>query len=223
MTIESPGAVLRGTYLSVEQNENPIYGSWSNQQIMGIYPCRITATEAADGDIRFVDALGCAGVFRRGGLAIHVSGRDLYGNDDYIPGRIRAMAIDEVAWPPHARNKPSGLGCHAPEPAVIVYPGADVIKWAHHAHYSDARYFWTLEGIWKATLNSKNFTPRDLCDLHDLSYPNSYTKYGSIQARSARRILEAVVGASNHGIEGQPVLLRGPGRWAYHWFTGGTQ
>lgn len=218
MNKPSPGAMMRGTILSVEPSQDPVYGSWPKQQIMGIYPCTITATEAADGDIRFVDALGCSGVFRRGGLAIHVSGKDLFGHDDDA-GRIRAMAIHEVHWPPHARNKPSGLGCHVPEAAVIVSADPDSRVWGHHAHYSDTRYFWTLEGIWKATANAKAFTPRDLCHLHDLSYPKSYTKYGAIQERSARRLLDAAVGASNHGIDGQPVLLRGPGRWAYHWFT----
>lgn len=214
----SPGAMMRGTILSVEPGQNRVYGSWENQQVMGIHPCTVEAVEAPNGDERFEDALGQRGAFRRGGLAIHVSGKDDFGSPTG-PGWIRAMAMHQIHWPPHARNIPSGLGCREPEPAVIV-TSASRLDWQHHAHYDRTLYLWTLEGIWRATRDLREFTPRDLCDHHNIKFQcRSYTKYDKTQEVSARRLLEGALAVSNHGIAGQPVLEHA-GRWAYRWRGG---
>lgn len=208
MAKQSPVTITRGSYFTADSLS--CYGEWFNQVILGD-GCTIRAKEAPDGDMHFVDALNQPGVFRRGGIAIHVSGFDVFG-DKAQPGRIRAMAMYAVTWN-RVGHHPSGLGCREQEPAVIVADGAATEKaWSHHVLYGSPRYFWTLEGIYHAFRDTGNFTPEDVVAVANLEG----RKLDKQHERSARLMLEACVDASNHGIPDAQALRRF-GRWGYTW------
>ena len=217
---------LSDPYLSIYRpppGRPRVFGVFENQQIMG-YKCSIKCEQAEDGDERFIDMLGMAGVFRVGGMAIHISGLNSYG---YPVGAriINAIGIYEIVWPgdgkkPHEPNSSfGGLGCDGPEPTIIT--GGEM----KHAMWSACDYFVTLEGVYRWGRGLQEFTPKDICVAIDKRQRrNTWDRLAesSQHTRAVRRLLEESVGLSNHNIPtvsgkvGSTEIQR-VGRWAYRW------
>jgi len=92
----TPFAIERGSYYGVQAGQDPVYGAWPDQCILGLR-CTIRAEEMPSGDLRAMDALRVPGSFRRGGMAMHVSGRDKFDGHTG-PGFIRALAMYSIDW-----------------------------------------------------------------------------------------------------------------------------
>ena len=218
----TPFAIERGSYYGVQAGQDPVYGAWPDQCILGLR-CTIRAEEMPSGDLRAMDALRVPGSFRRGGMAMHVSGRDKFGGHTG-PGFIRALAMYSIDWG-GANDIPSGLGCEEPEPAGIVsWDGSDGRghlddRWKIHAHYGGCSYFWTLEGIHAVFAACHRFDVADIIRHSNSAWRRDRVMaYDDTQKRSCRRLLESSIGVNNHQIPGQPVLER-VGRWDYRWRT----
>ena len=178
------------------------FGRFPDLQILG-RKCEIAVMEKRDLHPDVVDILGYPS-FRVGGIAIHISGFDTFGQRQG-PGRIRAIGMFRTVFEksPH----PAGLGCRRPEPAVIVAP--ECKGWEHFAHFSASRYFLTLEGVlmWATSRDSSEFGLDDVCDGTGITCDKN-------QRQAVRSLLETCVGVSNHNIPNGGVISR-VGRWGY--------
>lgn len=201
--------------------DDRIYGRFEGCTILGM-SCDIEAKPLQCGDDACVDALGVAGVFRRGDMAIHVSGINDFG-EKTGPGFIRAIASYCVHWRSATMQPPSGLGCDGGyEPTAIVTWDSEKHSdshyhkdlWAHHAYYSACSSFFTMAGIVKLMDVGKVFTPTSILHESDIRLgKRSPMLLGEKPHTVAmRRLLEEAVGVTNtiHG-----VVLKRAGRWSY--------
>ncbi len=202
--------------------DDRIYGRFEGQTCLGT-PCAIICERIEDCDPRAVDMLGQAGVFRRGGVAIHISGKNPYGQRSG-PGYIRALAMYAFDWGGR-KDHPSGIGANGPEPACIHTwdaPGErgchfEPGKWQHHAFYGGCDFMVTAEGLLRWAGDGRRFTPQDVCEAIDALRPDSISKLAADKQHisAVRRLLEAEVDVSNTTC--RPAVLRRAGRWTYYW------
>jgi hypothetical protein len=224
--------MFTGGYIAVHPQpaglvgKDRVYGTYGNQMLFG-YPCSIRTIEIPDGDPRVIDAMGYAGTFRVGELAMHISGFNSYGAKAGA-GRIEAIASYEVLWQtpdgriPREKNASfGGLGCEGPDICAIV---GDPM---HHAMFHEASYSVTLRGIhqWRkgdyyeyASCAYFGFSPEDVCARVDEVrasgiYPTKFARQKQ-HTTAIRRLIEDAMrlGASIDGEE----LIRYD-RWRYRW------
>lgn len=198
-----------------------IYGRFADCQIIG-KPCEIEATRLICGADVCVDALGVAGVFRRDGMAIHMSGINDAG-EQTGPGFIRALSAYRVHWSGDHGSNTAGLGCNGQDdPAAIVTCDSDrhgdshyrPELWCHHAYYSPCSSFFTLAGIVELMKVGQVFSPASILKAADarLGRRSPMLLAERPHTTAMRRLLEEAVGVTNtiHG-----VMLTRAGRWSY--------
>ena len=199
------------------KGEARIYGTFPNQRILGS-ACSITVERLEDGHIAAIDEMGIGGVFNRGGVAIHISGLDSFG-DKAGPGIIKHIGLYCVAWDNPEGHKPCGFGCDGPEPGVILADESGYCE-EHHAMMSGCDSFVTLEGIyrWCDQNGVGAFSPAELCADMDRR-ADRFWKFGKQQIASVRRLLEygLVSGLPAHPVIGDGKVLDRIGRWKYCW------
>lgn len=199
------------------KGEARIYGDFPGCLLLGS-PCTIKAAKQRDGWNEATDALGFSGVFARTGLAIHVSGRDDYGQKTG-PGFVRGLARYSIDWL-GSKSHPSGLGCHKPEPAAIVTCDGghrDPNEYHRVDRWTGCDYVFTLAGVlqWARTVNDgKEFTPVDILTWIDAMKKRTYPLNESLHIATLRRLLEGAVGVSNNGLKN---TLHRSSRWRYVW------
>ena len=192
-----------------------VYGTFDDCRILGV-PCTINVGMTPDGNSDCTDAFGFHGMFRRGCMAIHVSGRNQDGSHAQ-PGFIRALGHYEVVWPPHVTHPPAGFGCRKPEYGVIVSddPG---YGWQHHSKFAPCSSFFTLLGVWCCTVVDEPFTvPGLLADAdRRLKRRSPMLLDEKPHTVALRRLLETVLRVTNHNL-GVGAMLKRSGRWGYVW------
>ena len=209
--------------------ESRYFGKFPGCHILGT-PCTINVDALPDASPVAVDILGYP-TFRRNGMAIHISGLDAFGNKAGA-GHIRALGMYSVGWTGRASGLPglpSGLGCRASEPAVIVSSGCR--QWQHHAMFSRCDSFLTLEGVFNwAGASSVHpdwvFEPSDIMNTLNSKRVDTWL-YERQHLAAIRRLLEDCVDVSNNGILSDDgkigvACLQRDGRWAYRWHRTGA-
>ena len=200
------------------------FGSFPGCRILGT-PCTINVSSLPDASPVAVDILGYP-AFRRNGMAIHISGLDTFGKKANS-GHIRSLGMYSVAWTgraPGLPGLPSGLGCRAPEPAVIVSNGFQ--DWGHHAMFSRCDSFLTLEGVfeWAGASSVRPdwvFEPADIMNTLNSKRVDTWL-YEKQHLSAIRRLLEGCVDVSNNGILSDDgkigvAAIQRSGRWGYQW------
>lgn len=162
--------------------DDPLYGEFHDCRILGD-PCTIRVQRLEDGDARALDILGIPS-FRRGQLAIHVSGLDDRGKRS--GGQpIRGIGMMECLWDRPGRH-PSGTGCNGPEPVVMLDNGEP----GHFAYWTRARGFITVAGI-ADRIKHRLLSARGIVELTDVNGPK--------HVAAVRRLLEDAENVLHNG------------------------
>jgi len=205
------------------QGDDRVYGTFRNCAVLGHW-CTIHVDRLPDGDPQVADMLGFGGVFTRGGVAIHISGKDDYGAKTG-PGFIRAIGLYRVEWI-GAGDHAAGLGCYKPEPAVIASwdsgPAGNGHRsniWQHHAFFGGASHFVALKGVYRWwQVHRRGFGAQDVCEAIDNVRGHKRGDTGSVQDRqhisAVRRLLDGCVNVQSVATPLGAMLVR-VGRWTY--------
>jgi hypothetical protein len=203
-----------------QRPDSRIYGAFPGCSVLD-YSCTIHVEELPN-RVPVADILGRTGVFSRGGLAIHISGRDSFGAQTG-PGTIRALGRYRVEWARDYASTPSGLGCREPEPAVIVSwdgddgSGHDDDRWAHIVHWGCVRGYLTAWGLYREAVarGLPVFTANNVLEWIDERRQSRrwWRLAGDKQhITTVRRLCEHLV---SHDVVGSGWGLERRGRWSY--------
>lgn len=168
------------------QGEARVFGTFGGCRVLGS-ACTIQVDRLEDNDSAARDILGYAS-FRVGGLSIHVSGLDDYGEKTGA-GVIRAIGMYQVKWATPGHHA-TGTGCDRPDPAVIVQHDGD--DWQHFVFFHAADAFFTLDGIreWARETEGNSFTPREVIEWLN-ARRSRYSPLDKQHVGAVKRLLDA--------------------------------
>ena len=134
----SRASIIYSEYRHPKAKAETPYGVFGDQKILGV-PATLTFSRIEDGDLRAKDIFGHP--ISRGDLAIHISGKDDYGQKvDH------AQEIRDIGWSTTEFHRP-GVSMGGAEPHAAIITSDRAIKEYHISAWGRADGYLTMAGL----------------------------------------------------------------------------